>query len=96
MKILECVPNFSEGRDKAEVEEIIEQIRMVDEVKLLDYSLDEDHNRSVVTFIDEHDKVAEAALRACLKAFELIDMRKHSRAHPRLGAVDINLKIKKG
>ena len=89
MKILECVPNFSEGRDKAEVEEIIEQIRMVDEVKLLDYSLDEDHNRSVVTFIGEPDKVAEAALRACLKAFELIDMRKHSGVHPRLGAVDV-------
>ncbi len=89
MKILECVPNFSEGRDKGKIEELVGQIRAVGGVKLLDYSWDEDHNRSVVTFIGEPEKVVDAALRACLKAIELIDMRGHSGAHPRLGAIDV-------
>ncbi len=89
MKILECVPNFSEGRDEAKVEEIVEQIRKASGVNLLDYSRDEDHNRSVVTFVGDPDKVVEAALRACLKALELIDMQRHSGSHPRLGAADV-------
>ena len=85
MKVLECVPNFSEGRDRAKIEEIVDQIRRTDGVKLLDYSWDEDHNRSVVTFVGEPDRVYEAALKACLKAIELIDMRRHSGAHPDWG-----------
>ncbi len=89
MKILECVPNFSEGRDEAKVEEIVEQIRKASGVNLLDYSRDEDHNRSVVTFVGDPDKVVEAALRASLKAIELIDMQRHSGSHPRLGAADV-------
>jgi len=89
MKVLECVPNFSEGRDRAKIEEIVDHIRRTDGVKLLDYSWDEDHNRSVVTIVGEPERVYEAALKACLKAIELIDMRRHSGAHPRLGAVDV-------
>jgi len=89
LKILECVPNFSEGRDREKVEEIARQVTHVSGVKLLDYSSDEAHNRSVVTFLGEPDPVREAALRCCLKALELIDMRTHSGAHPRIGAVDV-------
>ena len=89
MKILECVPNFSEGRDEAKVERIVEEIRKSTGVKLLDYFSDQDHNRTVVTFLGEPAAVKEAALRACLRALELIDMRVHRGGHPRLGAVDV-------
>jgi len=89
MKILECVPNFSEGRDESKVERIVEEIRKTSGVKLLDYFSDQDHNRTVVTFLGEPAAVKEAALKAALKALELIDMRIHEGGHPRLGAVDV-------
>lgn len=88
-RLIECVPNFSEGRNKEIVEKIVDEIRKVDEVKLLDYSMDKDHNRSVVTFIGEPEKVIEAAFNACKVASELIDMRYHTGEHPRMGATDV-------
>jgi glutamate formiminotransferase len=89
MKILECVPNFSEGRDEKKVEQIVEEVRKTPGAKLLDYFSDPDHNRTVVTFLGEPAPVREAALRASLKALELIDMRTHKGGHPRIGAVDV-------
>src|SRR5574344_656716 len=88
-RIVQCVPNFSEGRNKEIIEKIVEQIRIVDDVKLLDYSMDKDHNRSVVTFIGEPENVIKAAFNACKVASELIDMRNHSGEHPRMGATDV-------
>ena len=88
-RIIQCVPNFSEGRDKAIVEKIVEEVRKMDEVKLLDYSMDKDHNRSVVTFVGEPDKVIEAAFNAAKIASELIDMKVHTGGHPRMGATDV-------
>ncbi|RJR33797.1 MAG: glutamate formimidoyltransferase [Desulfobacteraceae bacterium] len=89
MKVVECVPNFSEGRDRGKVERIASAVTQVPGVKLLDYSSEEAHNRSVVTFLGEPGAVREAALRCCLEALELIDMRVHKGAHPRIGAVDV-------
>ncbi|MBL5981131.1 glutamate formiminotransferase [Petrotoga sp. HWH.PT.55.6.1] len=88
-KIVECVPNFSEGRDKEKLERIVDEIRKQEGVKLLDYSMDRDHNRSVVTFVGEPDQVIEAAFNACKKAAELIDLRTHKGEHPRMGATDV-------
>lgn len=88
-RIIQCVPNFSEGRDKVLIEKILDEIRSVDGVKLLDYSMDKDHNRSVVTFIGEPENVIEAAFLACKKASELIDLRNHKGEHPRMGATDV-------
>jgi len=88
-KILECVPNFSEGIDKSVVEKILDPIRETEGVKLLDYSSDKDHNRSVVTFLGAPDAVIDAAFKACKVASELIDMRKHKGGHPRMGATDV-------
>ena len=88
-RVVQCVPNFSEGRDKAIIEKIVEEIRIVEDVKLLDYSMDKDHNRSVVTFIGEPEKVIEAAFNACKRASELIDMSTHTGEHPRMGATDV-------
>jgi len=88
-KIVECVPNFSEGRDKEKLECIVDEIRKQEGVKLLDYSMDKDHNRSVVTFVGEPDMVIEAAFNACKKAAELIDLRTHKGEHPRMGATDV-------
>ncbi len=89
MRLLECVPNISEGRDQEKIKLIAEEIRRHQEVKLLDISSDKDHNRSVFTFIGEPTAVRDAALSMALKAIELIDMRKHRGGHPRLGAVDV-------
>jgi glutamate formiminotransferase len=89
MKVLECVPNFSEGRDESKVEQIVGEVRKTPGVKLLDYFSDPDHNRTVVTFLGAPAAVKEAALRASLKALEIIDMRAHRGGHPRLGAVDV-------
>ena len=89
MKILECVPNFSEGRDEKKVEEIVAEVRKISGVKLLDYFSDSDHNRTVVTFIGDPEGVKQAALRSSLRALEGIDMRTHTGGHPRLGAVDV-------
>lgn len=88
-KLVECVPNFSEGRDKAVVEKIVDEVRKVEGVKLLDYSSDEDHNRSVVTMIGAPELVKKAVINAAKVATELIDMTKHSGGHPRMGATDV-------
>ncbi|WP_097027574.1 glutamate formimidoyltransferase [Clostridium peptidivorans] len=88
-KLVECVPNFSEGRNKEVVERIVDEVRKVKEVKLLDYSSDEDHNRTVVTFIGSPEKVKEAVVNMAKVATELIDMTTHHGAHPRMGAVDV-------
>src|SRR5580698_7606029 len=88
-RLVESVPNFSEGRDLAKVDAIIAAMREVPGVYLLDRESDADHNRSVVTIAGEPDAVAEAALRGVGKAAELIDLTKHSGAHPRMGATDV-------
>lgn len=88
-KLVQCVPNFSEGTDKIIVEKIIDEIRKVEGVKLLDYSMDKDHNRCVTTFIGHPEAVEEAAFNACKRASELIDMSKHKGEHPRMGATDV-------
>ena len=86
--IVECVPNFSEGADRQKVEEIVRAMRVAG-VHLLDYSLDADHNRSVVTIAGSPEAVVEAAVRGAGKAAELIDLTKQSGAHPRIGAADV-------
>ena len=88
-KIMECVPNFSEGRDKQKIEQIVECFRAKENVKLLDYSSDEDHNRSVVTVVGEPEALKAAVIEAIGKAVELIDMTQHKGQHPRMGAVDV-------
>ncbi|MBS1854825.1 MAG: glutamate formimidoyltransferase [Acidobacteria bacterium] len=88
-QLVECVPNFSEGRDGAKVDAIVQAILAVPDVALLDRESDEDHNRSVITFVGPPDAVAEAALRGVARAVELIDLTKHSGAHPRIGACDV-------
>ncbi len=89
MKLVECVPNFSEGRDKKVIEEIVNAIKSVEGIKVLDVDSGYDTNRTVVTFIGPHEAVKEAAFRGIKKASELIDMRKHKGAHPRIGATDV-------
>ncbi|AZR74610.1 glutamate formiminotransferase [Anoxybacter fermentans] len=88
-QIVECVPNISEGRRPEVVEAVIDEIRQVEGVSLLDYSSDADHNRTVITFVGEMEPVKEAAFRLTKKAVELIDMEKHTGEHPRIGAVDV-------
>ena len=88
-RLIECVPNCSEGRDKAIVEYIADQIRSVPGVTLLDYSSDENHNRSVYTIVGDPDQMAEAAFLFAKACVEKIDLRKHEGAHPRMGAVDV-------
>jgi glutamate formiminotransferase / formiminotetrahydrofolate cyclodeaminase len=88
-RLIECVPNFSEGRDLAIVDAIVAAMREVAGVYLLGRESDADHNRSVVTLAGEPEAVAEAALRGVGKATELIDLTRHSGAHPRLGATDV-------
>ncbi|MGK7311772.1 MAG: glutamate formimidoyltransferase [Candidatus Longimicrobiales bacterium M2_2A_002] len=89
MRLVECVPNFSEGRDPAIIEAIAESIREVPGVQLLDVDPGESTNRTVMTFVGEPDDVVEAAFQAAATAYELIDMRTHTGEHPRLGAVDV-------
>lgn len=86
---MECVPNFSEGREAAKVKAIIAAMSRVPGVYVLDQEMDADHNRSVVTLAGEPDAVAEAALLGTGKAMELIDLTKHMGAHPRVGATDV-------
>ena len=88
-KIIECVPNFSEGRDKKIIDQICSAIKSVETVELLDVDMGSDTNRTVVTFIAESNYVADAAYKGIEKAAELIDMRKHTGAHPRMGATDV-------
>ena len=87
--MIECVPNFSEGRRPEVLEEITRAIRQIDGVSLLDASRDESHNRSVVTFAGGPEPVARAAMAAVGRALELIDMEQQTGAHPRIGAVDV-------
>lgn len=87
--IVECVPNFSEGRDKSKIEKIIDNFRGKEGVKLLDYSNDENHNRLVVTVVGEPEPLKQAVLAAVGTAVELIDLTKHEGQHPRMGAVDV-------
>jgi glutamate formiminotransferase len=86
--VVECVPNFSEGTDKRRVEAIVAAMR-VEGVHLLDWTLDADHNRSVVTIAGEPLAVVEAAVRGAGKAVELIDLTRQQGAHPRIGAADV-------
>jgi glutamate formiminotransferase len=86
--LVECVPNFSEGRDKAKVDAIIEAMN-VPGVFLLDREMDSDHNRCVITLVGEREAIQEAAIRGVGKAAELIDLNVHQGAHPRMGAADV-------
>lgn len=88
-KILECVPNFSEGRDMGIIKQITDVIEAVEGVKLLDVDPGKDTNRTVVTFVGNPESVSEAAFRSVKKASEIIDMSKHHGAHPRMGATDV-------
>ena len=89
MKIIECVPNFSEGCDSEKLKAIAGVFKSFPHVRLIDFSGDADHNRSVFTFLGKPEDVLDAALASCGKALELIDMRRQSGVHPRLGAVDV-------
>lgn len=89
MKTVECVPNFSEGRNRDRVDQIVSAISSVEGVKILDVELDENHNRSVVSFTCDMQNAVEAAFRGIAKAASLIDMGKHSGEHPRFGASDV-------
>jgi len=86
--LVECVPNFSEGRDKAKVDAIVDAMKM-DGVSLLDREMDADHNRCVITLVGEREAIQEAVIRGVGKAAELIDLTKHQGAHPRMGAADV-------
>ncbi len=88
-ELVECVPNFSEGRNKPVVQAIAAEISRDRSIRLLDQEMNADHNRSVITFVGEAEAVLEAALRGVTKAAELIDMRHHRGEHPRMGATDV-------
>ena len=86
--LVECVPNFSEGRDKSKVDAIVDAMKMPG-VYLLDREMDADHNRCVITLVGEREPLQEAVIRGVGKAAELIDLTHHQGAHPRLGAADV-------
>src|SRR5581483_7358851 len=88
-KLVECVPNFSEGRNMATIDAIGAAVQSVDGVRLLNVEPDNDYNRVVVTFVGSPDNVVDAAFAATKVATELIDMRKHHGEHPRMGATDV-------
>jgi glutamate formiminotransferase len=88
-RIIECVPNFSEGRDLKKVEQIAEAFRAKENVKLLDYSADKDHNRMVITAVGEPEALKNAVIEAIGVAVNIIDLTKHEGQHPRMGAVDV-------
>ena len=89
MTLIECIPNFSEGRRPEVVDAIAAAAKSVDGVSLLDVQSDPTHNRCVVTFVGHEEPIAEAAYRAVAKAAELIDLNAHEGAHPRFGATDV-------
>ena len=89
MKLLECVPNISEGRDQDKIASMTEEVKKHKGVKLLDFSSEKDHHRSVFTFLGEPEAIKDAAFSLTMKAIDLIDMREHKGGHPRLGAVDV-------
>src|SRR5271154_1118450 len=86
--LVECVPNFSEGRDKSKVDAIVGAMK-TDGVYLLDREMDADHNRCVITLVGEREAIQEAVIRGVGKAAELIDLNHHQGAHPRMGATDV-------
>ena len=88
-KIVECIPNISEGRNMEVVEAVLNEVRSTPGVTLLDHSSDPNHNRTVITFLGSPEGVAEAAVKLAKKAVELIDLNKHVGEHPRMGAVDV-------
>src|SRR5438034_10279846 len=88
-KLIECVPNFSEGRDEKIIRQITDAIKSTDGVSLLDVDPGATTNRTVVTFVGSPEAAVEAAFRGIQKAAELVDMRKHNGAHPRMGATDV-------
>jgi len=88
-KIVQCIPNFSEGRDQAVVDALVTEAKSVPGVTLLDYSSDPSHNRSVFTLVGDPDGIVEVAFRLCKLASEKIDMTKHEGEHPRMGATDV-------
>ncbi len=88
-KTVECVPNFSEGRDPEKMDRIVDPFRGKDGVKLLDYQADPDHNRMVVTVVGEPGPLKEAVIEAIGAAVACIDLRQHTGQHPRMGAVDV-------
>lgn len=88
-KIVECIPNFSEGRNKDVIDALAQKAKAVPGVALLDYSWDESHNRSVFTLVGDPDAIAEAAFELCKLAGDKIDMTKHTGEHPRMGATDV-------
>ena len=88
-KLIECVPNISEGRREDIIETLKDEILSVKDIKLLDYSSDIDHNRSVFTFVGSPEKVLEAVYKLTAKSLELIDLNKHKGEHPRIGAIDV-------
>ena len=89
MKFVECVPNFSEGRDKSKIDEIVNAAKTVPGVIILDVESDVDHNRTVLTFIAPHDASVEAMFRVAKRSMELIDLNYHKGEHPRMGALDV-------
>jgi len=89
MRLIECVPNVSEGRDVVRLQVIADAVKRVPGVSLLDWSADPDHNRSVFTYVGEPESVFAATQVLCREALALVDMRTHTGAHPRLGAVDV-------
>jgi glutamate formiminotransferase / formiminotetrahydrofolate cyclodeaminase len=88
-RLVECVANFSEGRDLKVLDAIVTAIRSAEAVQVLDLQMDVDHHRSVVTFVGPTESIGEASLRAIGKAAELIDLNRHSGKHPRIGAADV-------
>ena len=88
-KLIECVPNFSEGRDMSVIKLITDEIEKVENVKLLDVDPGADMNRTVVTFVGDPEGVKKAAFQAIKKASEVIDMSKHKGSHPRMGVTDV-------
>ena len=88
-KLIQCVPNFSEGRDKKKIDKIVEPFRNKDKVKLLDYSFDADHNRLVVTVVGAPQAVKDAVVEAIGVSVKEIDMNHHKGQHKRMGAVDV-------
>src|SRR5688572_24323078 len=89
MAVIECVPNVSEGRRKDVVDALVESVRSTSSVRLLDYSSDSAHNRSVITMVGDADPLKAAILALFEAALPRIDLRTHSGEHPRLGAVDV-------
>jgi glutamate formiminotransferase len=88
-KIVESVPNYSEGIDREKVEQIVNEIKTTSETRIVDVQYDSDYNRAVITFVGTPEAVLKANIAAAKKAIKLIDMNKHKGQHPRIGAVDV-------